>query len=62
MAEMAIYVLFTVHTDDDTNTDDNDDNDDDDDTLIFYSIDCIALKEVLQGCVNPLGCGNFHFC
>ncbi len=34
MAEMATYVLFTVHT-----NDDNDDNDDDDDTLIFYSID-----------------------
>jgi hypothetical protein len=31
MAEMATYVLFTVHTDDDINTDD--------DTLIFYSID-----------------------
>ncbi len=36
MAEMATYVLFTVHTD----TDDDDDTDtDDDDTLIFYSID-----------------------
>ncbi len=34
MAEMATYVLFTVHTDDDTDT-----NDDDDDTLIFYIID-----------------------
>ena len=33
MAEMATYVLFTVHTDDtDTNTDT-------DDTLIFYSIE-----------------------
>ncbi len=29
MAEMATYVLFTVHTDDDDT--------DDDDTLIFYS-------------------------
>ncbi len=39
MAEMATYVLFTVHTNDiDTDTDDDDDNDDDD-TLIFYSID-----------------------
>ncbi len=27
LAEMATYVLFTVHTDDDTDTD-NDDNDD----------------------------------
>ena len=34
MAEMATYVLFMVHTDDDTDTDD-----DNDDTLIFYSID-----------------------
>ncbi len=33
MAEMATYVLFTVHTDTDTDDDDNDD------TLIFYSID-----------------------
>ena len=33
MAEMATYVLFTVHTDDD------DDVNDDNDTLIFYSID-----------------------
>ncbi len=32
MAEMAIYVLFTVHTDDNNDDDDND-------TLIFYSID-----------------------
>jgi hypothetical protein len=32
MAEMATYVLFTVHTDDDDDTND-------DDTLIFYSID-----------------------
>jgi hypothetical protein len=31
MAEMATYVLFTVHT--------NDDDTDDDDTLIFYSIE-----------------------
>ena len=38
MAEMATYVLFTVHTD--TN---DDDDDDDDDTLIFYSIDLILL-------------------
>jgi hypothetical protein len=36
MAEMATYVLFTVHTND---TDTNDDDDDNDDTLIFYSID-----------------------
>ncbi len=36
IAEMATYVLFTVHTDD---TDTNDNDDDDDDTLIFYSID-----------------------
>ncbi len=37
MAEMATYVLFTVHTDDiNTDTDNNDDNDD---TLIFYSIE-----------------------
>ncbi len=35
MAEMATYVLFTVHTNDDTDTD----NDNDDDTLIFYSIE-----------------------
>ncbi len=33
--EMATYVLFTVHTDNDT--------DDDDDTLIFYSIDDMVL-------------------
>ncbi len=33
--EMATYVLFTVHT----NDDDNDDDDDNEDTLIFYSID-----------------------
>ncbi len=37
MAEMATYVLFTVHTDDD----DDDDDDNDDDTLIFYSIDYV---------------------
>ncbi len=30
MAEMATYVLFTVHTNDDTDTDNEDD------TLIFY--------------------------
>ncbi len=35
MAEMATYVLFTVHTDDT----DTDNNNDDDDTLIFYSIE-----------------------
>jgi hypothetical protein len=28
-------------------------------SLINY---CIALEEVFQGCVNPLGCGNFHCC
>ena len=33
--EMATYVLFTVHTDND------DDDDDDDDTLIFYIIDVV---------------------
>jgi hypothetical protein len=38
MAEMATYVLFMVHTDnDDDDDDDNDDNNDD--TLIFYSIE-----------------------
>ncbi len=47
--EMATYVLFMVHTDDDyddddddddnDDNDDEDDDDDDDDTLIFYSID-----------------------
>ncbi len=37
MAEMATYVLFTVHTDTD------DDNDDDVDTLIFYSIERAVL-------------------
>ncbi len=36
MAEMATYILFTVHTND---TDTNDDNDDT--TLIFYSIETI---------------------
>jgi hypothetical protein len=43
MAEMATYVLFTVHTDDDDDDDEDDDDDDDDDdnnddddnTLIF---------------------------
>ena len=40
MAEMAMYVLFTVHTDDD---DDTNDDDNDDDTLIFYSIDSVLL-------------------
>ena len=34
MAEMATYVLFTVHT-----NDDDDDDDDDNDTLIIYSIE-----------------------
>ncbi len=34
MAEMATYVLFTVHTDDDDDADN-----DADDTLIFYSIE-----------------------
>ncbi len=29
MAEMATYVLFTVHTDDDDDDDDDDDNNDD---------------------------------
>ncbi len=55
MAEMATYVLFMVHTDDDDNDDDDDDDDDnddndnddddndDDDTLIFYSIDSPAI-------------------
>ncbi len=38
MAEMATYVLFTVHTDKD------DDEDNDDDTLVFYSIDVIIIK------------------
>jgi hypothetical protein len=33
MAEMATYVLFTVHTDTDTDDDNNND------TLIFYSIE-----------------------
>jgi hypothetical protein len=36
MAEMATYVLFMVHTDD--NDDDNDDANEDD-TLIFYITD-----------------------
>jgi hypothetical protein len=40
MAEMDTYVLFMVHAD----TDDNDD-DDNDDTLIFYSIDYVAMFE-----------------
>ncbi len=30
MAEMATYVLFTVHTGDDDDNDNDDDNDDDD--------------------------------
>jgi hypothetical protein len=47
MAEMATYVLFTVHTDD---TDTDDDDDDDDDTLIFYSIDVIETKPPLTDC------------
>ncbi len=39
MAEMATYVLFTVHTNTDTNdNNDDDDDDDDNDTFIFYSI------------------------
>ena len=33
--EMATYVLFTVHTDDDNDTDD---------TLIFYSIERISKR------------------
>ncbi len=45
MAEMATYVLFTVHTDD---TDTDDDDDDDDDTLIFYSIDTVIF------CTSPV--------
>ncbi len=40
MAEMATYVLFTVHTDDDDDTDD-------DDTLIFYSIDNNILGDAI---------------
>ncbi len=28
-------------------------------SLINY---CIALEEVLQGCICLLGCGNFHCC
>ncbi len=36
MADMATYILFTVHI-----TDDNDDDTDDNDILIFYSIDMI---------------------
>jgi hypothetical protein len=28
-------------------------------SLINY---CIALKEVLQGCIGPLGCCNFRCC
>jgi hypothetical protein len=35
MAELATYVLFMVHADDDDNN-----------TLIFYSIDKYLLKEV----------------
>ncbi len=37
MAEMATYVLFMVHTDN-NNDDDNNDNDNDD-TLIFFITD-----------------------
>jgi hypothetical protein len=37
MAEMATYILFTVHTG--TDDDNNDNDNDDDDTLIFYSIE-----------------------
>jgi hypothetical protein len=40
MAEMATYVLFTVHTDDD--------NDNANDTLIFYSIDIFTKMPVFQ--------------
>ncbi len=36
MAEMAIYILFMVHTDN------NDDDDDDDDTLIFYITESVS--------------------
>jgi hypothetical protein len=45
MAEMATYVLFTVHTDD---------TDTDDDTLIFYSIDKPigpTARKSVQGCL-----------
>ncbi len=44
MAEMATYVLFTVHTDDDTDTDDNNN----DDFLIFYSIDTKGRLEKIR--------------
>jgi hypothetical protein len=40
MAEMATYVLFTVHTDDDDDTDD-------DDTLIFYSIERVCESSLV---------------
>ncbi len=53
MAEMATYVLFTVHTDTDT---DDDDDDDDDDTLIFYSIDIAHSSSDVQTV------GLFSFC
>jgi hypothetical protein len=52
MAEMATYVLFTVHTDDNTNTNDNDD----DDTLIFYSIERIFFRKELILIVRNFFC------
>ena len=43
--EMATYVLFTVHTDEDDDNDDDDDN-----TLIFYIID--DRNRYLEGMVT----------
>ena len=54
MAEMATYVLFMVHTDnddddDDDDDDDNDDDDDDDYTLIFYITE-LWIYFILEEC------------
>jgi hypothetical protein len=46
MAEMATYILFTVHTDTDDNNDDDDDVDDDD-TLSFNRV---GLDSLFWGC------------
>ncbi len=59
MAEMAMYVLFTVHTDAD-----DDDTDDDDDTLIFYSIDCSLVfnQDHIDHCRNIIALSIMENC
>ncbi len=46
MAEMATYVLFMVHTNDDNDEDDDNDDKNDDNTLIFYITEILPLSHL----------------